>query len=146
MFVELSGGVVLGVILAIVSQVVDTYTAKSRRYASQMNTVSGRCNSHQVLCMCHRQPTGNVACTANVVTGTPCKSTCSWCKLPSLSATIPSHFFCVCAQVREYMLNRGLPKTLQTKILYYYSNYLRCDEQRLLLARLGSHLEHPKQQ
>jgi hypothetical protein len=40
MFVELSGAVVMGVILAIVSQVVDAYTAKARRYATQMNTVS----------------------------------------------------------------------------------------------------------
>jgi hypothetical protein len=39
MVVELAGGVVLGVILAIVSQVVDAYAAKARHFATQMNTV-----------------------------------------------------------------------------------------------------------
>ncbi len=42
----------------------------------------------------------------------------AWCPLCVIDVVV--------GQVREYMLNRGLPKHLQTKILYYYSNYLRC--------------------
>ena len=39
MFVELTGGIVLGVLLAVVSQVVDYVSANSRMFAAKMNEV-----------------------------------------------------------------------------------------------------------
>ncbi len=99
MVVELVGGVVLGVLLAVISQVVDCISASSRAFATKMNEVW-------------------------VTLWVPGWVTIMLSRSFWRASCARSERLIDVRQVQDYMKNRRLPKALQVKILHYYANFL----------------------